>query len=285
MTPPANGNHVYFDGARNFRDLGGYATRDGRRVRSGLLYRSDDLSRLTREDLKRLAGLGLVRVYDLRWDEERENRPNRLPPANGLEDFPGNETGQAVAFVDVDEPSPIEVFEIPIYYEPLDRNVTRQKIVKGQVEQGEFHRLLVEENRAFALDYRDEWARLIREMATPGSLPALIHCAEGKDRTGFATAILLLALGVPRETVFEDYILSNDFLGRRASFLSRLAWIGSWFRTPAREVRPLLEVRREYLEAGLAQIDATYGGIEAYLEEGLGIDDATLRRLRRVMLE
>lgn len=285
MMPSSHPNHVYLDGARNFRDLGGYATQDGRRVRSGLLYRSDDLSRLTREDLKRLAGLGLVRVYDLRWEEEREARPDRLPPADGLDDNPGTETGQTMEFPEPNEPSPIEVFEIPVYYEPLDRSVTRQKIVSGQVEEGEFYRLMLEENRAFALDYRAEWAELIRQMAAPGSFPALIHCAEGKDRTGFATAIVLLALGVPRETVFEDYIMSNSFLKRRASFLSSLAWIGSWFRTPASEVRPLLEVRREYLEAGLAEIDSTFGGIEAYLSEALGIDDATLRRLRRVMLE
>ncbi len=278
-------NHVYLDGARNFRSVGGYATADGQQVKADMLYRSDDLSRLSWDDLERLSELGLARVYDLRWDEERVNRPNRLPPGEDSYFDPGNETGHEVEFPETESPSPIEVIEIPIYYEPLDRGVTRRKIVSGKVETGEFQRLMIEENRAFALDYREQWAELLRRVAEPESLPALIHCAEGKDRTGFATALILLALGVPRETVIEDYILSNEFLERRANLLSRLAWIGSWFRTRPEEVRPLLEVRREYLEAGFEEIDRVYGGIDAYLRDGLGLKEATLARLRDTLLE
>ncbi len=283
--PARHPNHVQMVGTANFRDLGGIATGDGHRVKAGVLYRSDELSNLTRKDLATFAELGVARVYDLRSDGERRSKPNQLPNDAPAAIFAGNAAERYEPPVNGAVASPVELLSIPVYYPPLDRGVTRRKIVEGKVEPGEFRRLMIEENRAFARDYRAQWAQVIRSLAEPQSLPALIHCAEGKDRTGFAVAMVLFTLGVPEEAVYEDYLLSNEFLGGQASFLSSLAAIGSWFRTPASEVRPLLEVRREFLEAGLETIKADYGSIEAYLEKGLGIDAATQERLRAALLE
>ena len=97
--------------------------------------------------------------------------------------------------------------------------------------------------------------------------------------------MVLLAVGVPEETVMEDYLLSNEFLQQRASTLSNLAAVGSRFRVPASEVRPLLEVRREYLEAAFMTIKENYGSYDAYVRDGLKIDDATLAELRARLLE
>ncbi len=283
-TSASHPNHVRLEGAYNFRDVGGYETEDGWRVKKRQLYRSDDLSSLTRMDLMRMADIGLARVYDLRSDVEREKRPNRLPKGFRVDYESASESGRGLEPRQPLNGRTIEVFELPVYYEPLDRARTRQKIVDGTVEPGEFDRIMIAHNKALALDHRDVWARFIRALVEPDSRPALVHCAEGKDRTGFAVAMVLLALGVPEETVYEDYLLSNKFLGRRATFLSTLAAFGTFFRTSADDVRPLLIVKREYLEAGLETIKAEYGSYDAYFREGLGLDEATLEQLRKQML-
>lgn len=282
---PRHPNHVQLTGTSNFRDVGGYLTADGKRVRKGVLYRSDQLANLSRNDLATLSDLGLSRVYDLRSDEERDARPNRLPNGVPASDSTGSASERAVRPTRVVAENSVEVVNLSVYYPPLDREVSRRKIVDGEVEEGEFHRLLVEQNRAFVTDYREQWATVIKGLTEADSLPSLIHCAEGKDRTGFAVAMVLLAVGVPEETVIEDYLLSNQFLNQRASTLSRLAAVGSGFRVPASEVRPLLEVRREYLEAGLMTIKEIYGSNEAYLRDGLQIDEATLTELKALLLE
>ena len=283
-TSTSHPSHVRLEGAYNFRDVGGYETKTGWQVKKRQLYRSDELSSLTRMDLMRMADIGLARVYDLRSDAEREKRPNRLPKGFRVDYESASESGRGLEPRQPSNGRAIQVVDLPIYYEPLDRATTRKKIVEGNVEPGEFDRLMIEHNRALALDHKDVWARFIRELAEPDSRPALVHCAEGKDRTGFAVAMVLLALGVPEETVYEDYLLSNRFLGRRATFLSTLAAFGTFFRTSAEDVRPLLIVKREYLEAGLETIKAEYGSYDAYFREGLGLDDATLEKLRQEML-
>jgi protein-tyrosine phosphatase len=242
--------------------VGGYASTDGRRVKRGVLYRSDDLADLSSQDLETLAELGLRRVFDMRHVSERLDKPDRLPGNDG-----------------------IAVFEIPIYFPPLDRAESRRKILDGEVEKGHFEQLLIEANRAFALDYTSQWHELVQGLTAPGALPALIHCVDGKDRTGFVVALILRAVGVPQETVLEDYLLSNRFFQSRIDWYAFLGSLGSLFRVPQSEIRPLLEVRREYLEAAFAAIDERYGSFTAYLHEGLGLDIKTLNLLRLALLE
>lgn len=259
---PNHPKRVPMSGTANFRDVGGYATVDGKHVKRDVLFRSDDLAGLSDTDLDTFAGLGIKTVYDLRHDYERASYPSRLPPEHA-----------------------IRVVEIPVYYPPLDRRESRRKILAAEVEEGHFRQLMIDANRAFALDYREQVSDLLRGLAAPGSRPAVIHCADGKDRTGFAIAVVLSAVGVPRETVYEDFLLSNVLLERRAKLYSFLASLGSLFRVPSSEVRPLLEVRYEYLEAAFAAIDEQYGSFDAYLSDGLGIDEPTLAQLRAALTE
>ena len=260
--PPEHPNGVPVSGAQNFRDAGGYATADGKHVKRGVLFRSNDLADLSDADLDTFAGLGIQTVFDLRHDYERTAYPSRLPPEG-----------------------PTRVVEIPVYYPPLDRRESRRKILAGEVEEGHFRQLLIEANRAFALDFREQWSGLLRDLAAPDSRPVVIHCADGKDRTGFAIAVILSAVGVPRETIYEDFLLSNLFLERRTKVYTFLAWLGSLFRVPRSELRPLLEVRREYLESAFAAIDEKYGSFDSYLRDGLDMDEATLVRLRAALTE
>lgn len=259
---PPHPKLVPLSGTRNTRDLGGYSTAEGGRVKSGLIYRSDELSDLNRRDRETVGGLGLQRIYDLRTDSEREAKPDRLP-----------------------EDDPPRLVVLPLHFEELTKEVLKPAILKGTQTERDSVDVMLRANRAYALEEIDLVGTLLRGLAEPGALPALFHCRDGKDRTGFLAAVILRALGVPQETVIEDYLLSNEFLEDRIRHRSRLAYFGSWFRTKPREVLPLLEVRRDYLEAAFAAIEERYGSFEAYLLEGLELDDITLQRLRKALLE
>jgi len=236
---------------------------DGREIKYGVLYRSDHLDKITKRDFEKVAALGVKTVYDLRGEEERESYPQRLP-----------------------EIVSAEVVSLPIFYQGLDPYVTARRIViSGDVEEGEFHQVMIEAYRAYVLDFRSQWSLLLQGLAKPGTLPALIHCTYGKDRTGVAVAIILRSLGVPREKVMEDYLLSNKFWESKTELYSCLANCASCFRTPRSEVRALMEVRPEYLQAAFEAIDEHYGSFDNYLDQGLGIDEPTLQRLRAALLE
>jgi protein-tyrosine phosphatase len=126
---------------------------------------------------------------------------------------------------------------------------------------------------------------LLKGLAEPGTLPALIHCTYGKDRTGVAVALVLRSLGVPREKIMEDYLLSNKFWESKTELYSCLSNCASCFRTPRSEVRALMEVRPEYLQASFAAIDEQYCSFDNYLDQGLSIDEQTLQRLREALLQ
>ncbi len=233
---------------------------EGLHVKRGLLYRSDRIEDLSEQDVEVIADLGVKTVYDLRSEKERERDPVNL-----------YEVGSLV------------LISLPIYYEPIDPELIRRRILHGDVKEGDFHQLMVESYRAYALDYCTRLSPVLRGLADSSDLPALVHCTHGKDRTGVAIAITLRALGIPQETVIEDYMLSNEFWKTE---VDRFSCLASWVsRTPREEVRALLEVRPEYLDAAFAAIDEKYGSFDNYINRCLYIDDATLERLRTTLLD
>jgi protein-tyrosine phosphatase len=260
---PQHPSRIEVAGSRNLRDLGGYRTMDGREIKKGLLYRSDHLGQISKGDLEKLPALGVKTVYDLRGEKEQETFPQRLP-----------------------EIVPVKVVSLPIFYQGLDPWVTARRIViSGDVEDGEFHQLMIDAYRAYVLDFRSQWSTLLKGLAEPETPPALIHCTYGRDRTGVAVALILSSIGVPREKVMEDYLLSNKFWESKTDMYSCLANCASCFRTPRSEVRALMEVRPEYLQAVFLAIDEHYGSFDNYLDQGLGIDEQTLERLRTALLQ
>jgi protein-tyrosine phosphatase len=238
-------------GASNFRDLGGYETADGRRVRWGRIYRSDALAALTEEDVERIAALGLRTVFDLRHESERLRHPDR-----GV------------------GPSTIrcEMGFLPYRADTLLGAIAARTISAAEIVAG-----VREAYRRFPLDHAPAFASLLDALGGAESLPALIHCTSGRDRTGFAAAVLLRALGVPRETIAEDYALSEKYR-RDPSFL---------FDEPIdREILAALgEARAEYLETAFVAIDERWGSDEAFLEEALGVGEEQRTRLRELFLE
>ncbi len=245
----------------NFRDLGGYETTDGRTVRWNRLYRTSDLSKLTRSDLDYLSQFDVKLVCDFRSDREREASPNQT-----IDDAP-------------------EVLDLPVDQEGVDPEELRRKIRTGGMVALGVEKTMREAYRAFVTDYAEEWAAMFRRIAREEDLPTVVHCTAGKDRTGFASALVLLALGVPMETVFEDYLKTNYYEQNFFRFVLRWVPLYSFFRTDPEDLLPLLMARREYLQAALDEMIARYGSVDAYLEQALGLDSEMRAKLERHLLE
>lgn len=253
---------VTLQGAANFRDLGGYRAHDGRAVRWGVLYRSGALTDLTETDVATLARLDLKLLCDLRSTSEREAKQNRLPRHH-----------------------PPAVVHLPVAFEPMDPALLRRRILSREVERGEFARRLLDAYRAYVTDFAPQYAEMVAQVSDPTHHPALIHCNEGKDRTGFAAAIILLALGIPVETVLEDYLLTNAYTAAWRRRTAGLVFLATRFAVPPRETRALLEARPEYLRASLDTMYERHGSTEGYLREALGVTDTVRARLREALLE
>lgn len=253
--------HVALDGAQNFRDLGGYETADGKHLRWGLFYRSDNLSGLSDADLETLASLGIRLVCDFRSPDEKQAEPDRLP-----------------------EPRPA-VAELEIFDEAFAMKDFRERIGSGDLGDLDLRQALIEGNRLFATKFAPIYRAMFERLSQRENLPALIHCTAGKDRAGFGAAMILSVLGVPRETVFEDFLLTNLYTAQK---IERTLWtirLMSLFRVDAERVRPVLGVERAYLEAAFDEIGKRYGDFERYRREALGLDDAELAAFRALALE
>ncbi len=254
----------------NFRDLGGYETTDGRWVRWNRIYRSNDLSALTRFDLEYLGHLGVRLVCDLRSESERLAKPDREVEVDA-------QTRSAGA-------RGTEWLNLPVVQEGVDPALMREKIRTGGITALGVRGLMRQAYRDFVTEHSREWALLLRRIANAENLPTVLHCTAGKDRTGFASALILLSLGVSEETVFEDYLLTNQY--REAFHRRVLRWVPlySLFRTDPEDLLPLLEARPEYLRVSLDTIDELYGSLDAYLEQALGVTPARRAALRANLL-
>ena len=176
---------VPLEGAVNFRDLGGYRSSDGRRVRWGQVFRSDSLARLTERDRIRVEHLGLKLIIDFRTPNEVKKSPDRLPQS-----------------------STMRCLNLPITHGEFDFVSAVERIKKGDdswltedfMLSGYIHNLD---------EFAHTWGEVIRRLIEPENRPLLFHCTGGKDRAGTCAALILLALGVPEETVIDDHQLSN----------------------------------------------------------------------------
>lgn len=238
-------------GAANFRDLGGYATADGRTVRRWRLLRSDHLAALGPQDLSVLAerlGPGL-RVLDLRGVAERAAAVCAIPTAT--------------------------VHSLPI--EPtIVQKLTDLLEAGHRITAADTVALMQETYRNFVHVNTPRFAALFAHLLDAHEAPLVFHCTAGKDRTGFAAALILRALGVAEEDVMGDYLLTNE----------RLAMPDASRHGLAPEVGAVLwRVQPEFLQAAFDAVQARHGGLEAYLREGLGLREPERERLRELYLE
>ncbi len=260
------GQSIAIAAVPNLRDLGGWPTRDGGNVRWGLLYRSAELNQLAGADLAAFAALGVRAVYDLRTATERSAQPDRLPP------------GTEHVVLDVLEGSadaaPAQL--LPVMTDPQAAERLLGGGRAGLLFAGAYREIVsLPSARA---GYRRLFSDLIREEHRP----ALFHCTAGKDRTGWAAAMLLTLLGVPDELVMREYLLTNaQLLPAEQRVLDHFRALGG----DPELLRPLVAVAPEYLAAALAEMRQQFGTIEGYFSAGLEIDAGAQKALRDVFVE
>ena len=243
---------LQLDGTTNFRDLGGYATAAGQSLRWGRIYRADHLAGLSARDLQVLRMRGIRRAVDFRGVYERTSEHYDWPQ---LEQH---------AFM-------------------IEPTVVQRAL--ALVREG--HRLSVAETvalmqdtyRSFVRDNADRFARLF-QLLLASDAPLVFHCTAGKDRTGWAAALILMALGVPREVVERDYMLTNQLYRRPAALASAAA-----LSIPQEILDVLWRVQLPFLHAALEMVEREYGDMHAYLQDALGVDAAARRELARLYLE
>lgn len=258
---------LHLTSAPNARDIGGYATKDGHHVKWGTVFRSDAISKADAADLAKLDALGIKIICDFRGPSEVQ--------ADGAD-------------VPVSGAEPVS---LPIFDATNDLNAKlRAAITSGDsaaqealLGGGRGAQILTDAGRFLATRAAANkgYRMLLERLTDSASLPAFTHCTAGKDRTGWSTAIILSALGVPKKVVLEDYLLTNQYT--KAKNASTLQSVQSLMADPSL-LAPVLEVRPEYINASFAAVKKKYGTFDAYLRKGLGISKADLAALRRNLL-
>jgi protein-tyrosine phosphatase len=244
--PPAR--HLKLAGASNFRDIGGYPARNGRTVRWRQIFRSNHLGHLSDDDIKVLRGLGVRSAFDFRGTEERAGAIFGL-------------AGVMVHSLPVEPTVVAALRAIAADGTPLSPDAAIEVMRDS-------YRNYVQHNTP---RFRALFSHLLEDRA-----PLVIHCTAGKDRTGFACALILHALGVPDEMIAEDYLLTSRFYRRDPS-------AGTDLPDDVRQV--LGSVQASFLAAAFEAINADYGGLENYLSDGLGLGAAERAGLETRYLE
>jgi protein-tyrosine phosphatase len=239
--------HLNLQGASNFRDLGGYPTADGRTTRWRHIFRSNHLGQLTAADIEIVRALGVRSAFDFRGVEER--------------------TGGVCV---VDE---ITVHSLPI--EPTVVASLRAGLARGTLTAPVALDIMRESYRNYVRhnthSFRNLFGHLLEDRA-----PLVIHCTAGKDRTGFASALILHALGVPDDVIAEDYLLTNTYYKRDVSSAADL---------PADVLNAIGSVEASYLAAAFEAVASEYGDLETYLRDGLKLGTAERTALKARYLQ
>jgi protein-tyrosine phosphatase len=243
-------------GTPNFRDLGGYETQDGRLLRWGKLYRSSKLSALTDEDIHYVNRLGVTLVCDFRQVIEQELEPTSLAGKN----------------------SPV-LASLPVT--PGSSHNFLENLHNGIIAVDDAAGFMEGINRDFVANQLPQYAEMFR-LLLAGDQQLLIHCASGKDRTGFGAALILDVLGVDEEVIVDDYLLTNNYLpvDKEIARLSKEFTDHAGSAVPEEVLRPMLEVRPEYIRACFEEIRKRYESKEHFFETALSLDNTGVAQLK-----
>jgi protein-tyrosine phosphatase len=229
----------------NFRDLAAHVDAP---LKRGVLYRSDHLGALDEDDARAIQALGIRRVLDFRGVHERTAAACRLPD--------------------------VQVHSLAI--EPTVVQSLSKLMQSGhELTADDVVRHMQDTYRSFVLHSTHRFAEFFAHLLESDE-PTVFHCTAGKDRTGFAAALVLRALDVPHDDVLRDYLLTNERL--------RPTDVAGW-TLPPHAVKVLWGVQPDFLQAAFDEIDARWGGFDAYLRSGLGVGDAQRSRLRELYLQ
>jgi protein-tyrosine phosphatase len=252
---------IVLQGAYNFRDLGGMKTADGKSVRWGQVFRSDALAQLTADDYVRLNSLGISLVCDLRTREERTTAPT---------DWKGASPAYILAPVSEDAKG------------GSNNLALTDALRSGKITVEDGRKALEQFYVHVVLDSAPKLGMVLRAIETTDH-PAMFHCQGGRDRTGITAALLLTMLGVPKQTIMDDFVVSMKYLGERPAAMPANATEADL--ALAKRAAEITELQPRYLEAIFAAISQKYGNFDAYRRQALRISDADVRELKVRLLQ
>jgi protein-tyrosine phosphatase len=248
--------HVVLQGAANFRDLGGYKTTDGHTVKWGKIYRSADISKLTPADLDELKKLNITFDVDLRGHQESAQAPDKLNPNMDYILCPaGSDSLNTMmkGLMQVKDKKGADSLFITQFYGKTTYLTDRYKPFFGKL------------------------------LALPPDQSLVFHCTAGKDRTGIAAALLLYSLGVPYNTIVEDYTATNFY--RKNENEKSIKGMAGYMHIDKDVATEMMLAKKEYLDATFAAIVKQYGSVNNFLKNQLGLDDQKITQLKAEFLE
>lgn len=249
---------VSLEGSVNFRDLGGYDTVDGRRVKWGLVFRSDNLGRLTDRDVAFIQRMGIRLVCDFRTPAEVEKLPDRFPRDGGAKNL-----------------------HLPIRHGEFDPANTFERIKKGDIE-WMTEEFMIKGYIKNIDNFAPVWSTVFNCLSKSSNRPMVFHCTGGKDRAGVCAALILLTLGVPEKTVVTDHGLSNIYIaGVLEKIYARIRSLG----VDPRQVSPYFAAPRRAILVLIDHIRQTYGSADSYLRKKGGVEQKVIDQLKKDLLE
>jgi protein-tyrosine phosphatase len=243
---------INLQGTVNFRDVGGYATKDGHHVKWGKIYRSADLSKLTEADLAELKKRNIKYDVDLRGRPEAEQAPDKLNPNTDYILCPaGSDSVNTIV-----------------------RDLAAHKNTDSLMT------VFYTSTRYFTERYKPFFNKLL---AVPNNESLVFHCTAGKDRTGIAAALFLYSLGVPYETIVADYTATNYY--RQAESQKSVNSMVQLMHVDEKSARNLTGAKKEYLDASFAAINKRYGSVDNFLKNEIGLTEVQVKTLKRKYLQ
>jgi len=246
------------EGGHNLRDMGGYRTRSGRRLKWGVLYRSGAIGNLTSASREALRRLGIMEICDFRTPHERERVP--------MDWHAGQNVGYHASELGISIGS-LQSFIAQSWHQPGAMRDAMHSI---------YRKLPFEQARSY---------RQLLHLLSTGRVPLLFNCSAGKDRTGLAAALILYMLDVPRETIEHDYTLTNQAIDGLEQMMLGDPGYSGLSTLPREAYMPLLDAHPEYLRIAFDAIEQKHGSIGQYLHDELGVGAAELEKIRALLLE
>lgn len=254
-------NKLDFEGANNFRDLGGYVVADNLRIRHGVIHRSDQLGKLTDADQQKLAAIGLRTVIDFRREMERTDSPDRIDDVA------------------------IQQIWLPVDAEAADVRSIRRQMEEGKISSSQATQFLIDANRQFVREFSGVFSRYLHLLLDETSYPLVFHCSAGKDRAGFAAALTLFVAGATTDTVMHDYLATNHCTSNYVNgILDGLSDVEGLRVTPE-AVQILMQVQPVFLQTALDTIVADYGDVPTYLDRALDFGKKKQQRVCALICE
>ena len=249
----------------NFRDFGGYQTKDGRIIKKGLLYRSGGLHKATDTDLDELAALGIKTICDLRSEQERIMEPDRIPDV------------EPVTFFN------ISMRPIVDYH---SRSLKRLgSLMFGKERRTDYIAESYKAYRDYATGYLPQLKALFKRISNPENLPVLIHCSAGKDRTGVVSSLIQQMVGVSAGVAMDDYLITNQNMDAYNADIMRQLSKLAYFGVPWKMYVPLFDARRDYLNAAFSQVKEEFGALDNWMRNGLNFFEKDHAQLAKVLLK